>query len=325
MKDDYSYVRFPLCLFQEFFTNGNDAFNLISGFGIINMARSLKAKNIEEVARQLMYYYYNNKTRIPGHLLDMLQVYINSGDIILDEDYRGFGATGEFAPEGEVFSIMQIFQKNPKFLDEALLLWQLSKTVSDLKDKKFKYKLLNVTIGSTDDIVKSYEKALTIQKNFEDKYGKDSWSSVKTDMLFEFRDSGKDFDLLRAYLAIKSIIGPHQYTATTRKVILMRMMGCKSNEALNDFLKNNKTAREYYNMFSRSDKALRYHFDKLFEALLARGFIQSKIFERKVSRKLFISHVLNYDELATEIINFHNKRKHKKDEQQAIDKIRATI
>ncbi len=311
-------------MLQEFFNSyQSETFDLISGFGIVNFAKAL-TPNMEDVTKQLMYAYYRDKEMIPANLLNTMQDYIDEGSIILDEDYNGFN-DNEFIPAGEMFSLAELFANDQEFKEQAILFWQLTKTITKKGNKRARSTILNANTVSINNLLERYYNALEIKSRFESQYGPDCWASVKTDMLFDFRDSGKDLDLFRAYMAIKSIIGPHRFTATTRNVILMRMMGCKSNQALNDFIKSNKAAKEYHALYSRSDKAMRYHFDKLFESLLSLGFIKSKIFERKISRKTFISVTLSYDELATEIINFHNKHKHQKDEERAIEKIRATI
>lgn len=313
MKNEYTYYQPPLCLLQETFNNPTEGLNIISSFAIVNYAMKYEI-NINDVAKQLMYAYYRKADNIQSRLHSKLRNYIDEGEIILDEDYNGFNGS-EFNPEREIESILKLFTTDKDFKNSAILCWQINKAADSLK----------VNLGSIDTTLNKYNKGLSVKNKFESEYGADVWPSIKPTQLFEFRDSGKDIDLFRAYIAIKSLIGQHNYVATTRNVILMRMLGCKSNQVLNDFLKANKQAREIYNRYTRSDKALRYHFDKLFQSLLERGFLMSKIFERTVSRKIFISQKLNYDQLANEIIKFHNKRKHKKDEQQAIQRIRATI
>jgi len=70
---------------------------------------------------------------------------------------------------------------------------------------------------------------------------------------------------------------------------------------------------------------LRYHFEKLFGKLLSSGFLQSKIFERSVSRKIFLSTTLTHDQLAKEIILYAQKGNFKKKEIEAREKIKATL
>lgn len=306
------YVQFPLCLLQKIFEDPKKVFNLILDFGIVNYAKKF-TYNLEEVARQLMYGYFR-ESELQMDLKYSLKKYIESGSVTYDPDTEGFD-NNTFDPADSIMGLMELFESDRKFKRDAILYYQIKQAES----------FLNIEDFSIDGTIENYMTAYKYKSDFEQKYNPDSMPNVKPSMIFDFRDSGKDLQLFRAYIAIKSLIGFNRYIATTRNVILMRMFGCKSNQALNDFLKTNKEAKEEYEQINRTEKSLRYYFDKLFNNLLSKGFIKSKIFERKVSRKIFLSVSLDYDNLANEIIKFSDKRNHKKNELNAKNKIRATI
>jgi hypothetical protein len=311
MKDnEYKYIQFPLSLLWETFTDIEKGLNLIIDFGIINFAIKQKFE-LSEVARQMMYSYYREKNILPAKLTNLID-----NEITIDEDYNGFSGEN-FNPDGEVSELIEVFQKDTEFKDLAILFYQVRQAA----------KLLNVNIGSFKTTEANYKKGLILLNAFESKYGADCWPSCKITMLFDFRDNSQDIEILRCFIAIKSLIGQYNYIATTRNVILMRMFGCKSKTAQDSFLIQNKQAKAIFDKYTRTDKSIRYHFDKLFESLLNRGFLKSKIFERSISRKIFLSQKLSYDELASEIIKFRSKTKRNrlKDEQKAIERIRASI
>jgi hypothetical protein len=310
-KINYTYIQFPLCLLQLTYGAPEKGLSIILNFGIVNYGLKFKY-DIKEVARQLMYCYYRNNLMIQIPLYKTLQRYIHEGLITIDEEFDGFDFNG-FNPE--IDKLIRLFETDIEFRDASILRWQIDKAAS----------LLNIRLGSMDVAIKEYTEGLNFLVNFEVKYGADCWPGVKPSQLMEFRDSGKDIDLFRAYIGIRSLIGRNNYIATTKKVILMRTLGCKNDKAMQEFLKVHKPAKAIYDKFTRSDNALRYNFQKLFEILIERGFLKSKVFERTVSRKIFLSIEFTYDQLADEIIKFYKKRSSKKNEQQAREKIRASI
>jgi hypothetical protein len=312
-KRDDRYIQFPLCLVQETYHTPGKGLGIILDFGTVNFAKKIDY-NMTEVARQLMYAYYRNRALIQDDLFDTVYKYAIKGLLTTDEDYNGF-SNNSFEPLETSKELPGLLESDEEFKLAAILRYQINQAENLLRIKDY----------NIDRTLKGYNEGKSIQNKFESKYGPDCWPSIKPSQLFEFRDSGKDLDLFRAFIGIKSLIGQKKYIATTRNVILMRMLGCKSGQSVQDFIKMNEEAREVYQKYSRSDKALRYNFEKLFESLLSKGFIKSKIFERSVSRKIFISCKLSFDELANEIIEFSKVRDFKKRENEAIKRIRATI
>lgn len=298
------------------YKNPYEGLNIILDFGIVHFARKCEY-DLEQVGKQLLYAYHNKKRIMQADLKRLMKKYANSEELLVDLDYRGFDGDGKiFDPleySGE--SLSKLFESDLNFKEMAILRYQIEQVEG----------LSNIRDFNIDSTINNYEKGLAHLKTFETKFGADCTPMIKPSQIIDFRDSGKELDLFRAYIGIRSLIGQHKYVLTTRNVILMRMLGCKSNDALQGFISSDKEAKKVYEMYSRSEKALRYNFDKLFAGLLSKGFLKSKIYERKISRKIFLSITMSYDELTDAIIEFSRQRNFKKDEQKAKDKIRATI
>lgn len=78
-------------------------------------------------------------------------------------------------------------------------------------------------------------------------------------------------DLLRGFLATKSILGKKPLTATTKRAIAMRMIGAKNDKVLHGLLENDQLKALY-------DKYLqRYHIDKLLDELVGRGLLHPNL------------------------------------------------
>ena len=104
-----------------------------------------------------------------------------------------------------------------------------------------------------------------------------------------------DINLLRAYIGIKSIIGRNNFATTHKSVILSRMLGCKSNEALTAFLSENDDAKETYDKYSG-----RKRMDKLLFQLMERKLVT--VLSRRHENRIYVSTKLRTPvELATAI------------------------
>lgn len=312
----YGYIQFPLCLLQETHKDVEKALNLMIDYGIVSYALKLKY-NIRDVAKQVCYYYYRKQEVLQASIRKQIDKAIDKDLFTLDEDYNGFNGYEKFNPEENISEILVLFNENDEFKSDSILHYQIHLATS--KDH------LGITIYSNDDTIQRYNEAVQLKQKFENRYGPDAMPMCPKNILFDFRDKQQDLDVFRALIGIRSLIGFRNYIATTRPVILMRMLGCKSKKALDMFLQENEAARELYQKYARSRRSLEYHFNKLFSQLLSRGFIKSKIFMRSVSRKIFLSINLNYDQLTSEIIEFAKKRNFKHREDEAIRKIRCTI
>lgn len=128
--------------------------------------------------------------------------------------------------------------------------------------------------------------------------------TVKTTMMYEYRDEKKsvfEVDLLVCYLAIRSIIGIKTHGYTTKRAVLMRMVGCNSlaDEADNIELKNilkNKLLKAVYDKYSSISRL-----DKLLNTLVQWKFI-TKIGMKEL-RRTYFSTKLNLQELEEAALN----------------------
>lgn len=297
MEKEFSYVQFPLCLIMETYKKDvESSLRLILRYGIMHYAMKLKY-NLPDVAKQVCYYYYRNYAVLQKSIKEKINTAIENSQFIPDEDYNGFsGAT--FQPDDNISEILKLFESDQQFKEDSILHYRLHLCTS--------INHLGISIASNDSLIKSYNTALLIKKTFEDKFGPDAMPFCKKSMLFEFIENPKDIDLFRAYIGIKSLIGQKIYVSTHKTVILSRLMGCKSNDALKDFLKSNKVAKESYDKYS-----VRRQIDKLLFKLMERGFII--VLSKKHESRIYISAKLKTpSELANAILNDREKNNLKK-------------
>jgi len=256
---EYRYIQFPLCLLMETYkTDIESALRLILRYGIMNYAIKLDY-NLHDVAQQVAYYYYRKQDVIHKSIINKLDNAIEEGLFTLDEDYNGFQGTAKFDPEENIIEIMNLFDSDPQFKADSILHYQLHLCTSSDH--------LGVGIASNDGIIKSYNAALQIKKDFEKKFGPDAMPNCKIQQLFKFIENPKDIELFRAYMGILSLIGQRTFISTSKPVILSRMIGCKS-KAVFDFYKTERKLISTIDKFSK-----RYQMGKLLETLEQRKFI----------------------------------------------------
>lgn len=258
LDKEYRYVQFPLCLLMETYKKDvESSLRLILRYGIMNYALKLKY-DLPDVAKQVCYYYYRKQDVIQSSILKKISNAIDEDFFTPDEDYNGF-AGDTFQPDDNISEILKLFESDPQFKADSILHYRLHLCTS--------VDHLGIGIASNDSLIKSYNTALQIKKEFEKKFGPDAMPNCKKSLLFKFIESPRDIDLFRAYIGILSLIGQRTFISTSKPVIISRMIGCKS-----------KTVFEYY----RDDKNLlptiekygkRYHIDKLLETLENRKFI----------------------------------------------------
>lgn len=168
-------------------------------------------------------------------------------------------------------------------------------------------KLLELEIDNYAEIVEGYKTAANARSMFEQRHGHDAMPTCKAEMLLNFRDKNpEELYLLRAYIGIRSLIGLKNYVSSHKKTVLMRMVGCKTNKALEEFIRTNKSAAEEYEKYSR-----RKQIDKLFRELKERKF--SSMLSQKGDRQIYLSvKYTNLNEFADAIVKrkqqIHNKR-----------------
>lgn len=290
-KREDRYIQFPLCMLQKTFEDPEKGLNLIINFGIVNYSQKF-SYDISEVGRQLMYAYYRNQGMIQADLLKTMERYIDSEQLSIDEDYNGFSGTS-FDPL-EDCELLSLFESDTKFKDAAIIRYQISQAAESL----------DVKINSIDSVIQGHQKGLKIKDSFEQKFGSDSWPSVKPSQVYEFRDSLKDLDLFRAYIGIKSMIGLRTFISTNKPAILSRMIGCKNKAAFEQF------SKDKYLMPVVEKYSKRYHMDRLLLTLAERGFIMF-LSKPKVS-VFYVSKYMEPEQLGQLIREAKNKQDLKK-------------
>jgi len=283
---EYGYVQFPLCLLQETFRNREKAINIMLDYGIVKYAMTFDYA-INDVARQLLYDY----TRHPDRLQYSLWWKVNANeDVFLAEDEFLYTAReGKFEPcEDAINYILELFAKDEDIKSDAILNYQIHVATSP--------QCLNVAITKNDNTIERYNKGKSLQAAFESRYQADAMPMCNKNLLFDFRDNEQnDINLLRAYIGIKSIIGRNNFATTHKSVILSRMLGCKSNEALTAFLSENDDAKETYDKYSG-----RKRMDKLLFQLMERKLVT--VLSRRHENRIYVSTKLRTPvELATAI------------------------
>jgi len=289
MKDEKpKYMQIPLCILQELTKDPKKAFELMLSYGVAYYAKNIKY-SMQDVTRQVMYDFYRNQNILHQDLISYIV-----DNVAIDEDYSGFNGS-DFNPETEMQELEEAFKTDTELRELAVKHYQMNQAVG----------FYNLNKIDRSERIKYVE---SLKNKHESLYGKQPMPSVNTAMLFSFRDNPQNIELFMAYVAIKSLIGQHNFTATNREVIVMRMIGAKSKEALELALKD-KNLKAIYSKY-----ILRYWFDKLVGELLTRNFLSAKI---GFKRKIYVSTILDFQTLAVEIANFLKQRDLKKQEKQA--------
>ena len=161
--------------------------------------------------------------------------------------------------------------------------------------------------------VKTYQGAWELVREHEKQHGPDPYPTVTTDIFNDLEP-----DLLAFYVGLRSLMGRDGWVGTTKKAMVTRMLGCKSDKVVKDAIQHPQILT-VWSLFMKSDKSLRYHTDKLLERLLMRNLLKSKIY---FARRVYISDRLSYDELTEKISQKYEAATHKKKEREAKAKLR---
>ena len=232
------YVQFPLYLLRGLFDNKDQVLNDIFKYGIYKFSKTI-TNDPHNVAKQTMYGFYRGV--LTDDLLNLMQDYVNSGKIDIDEDYNGFSGS-EFNPETEINQLLELFIQDDNFKDKAIEYYQI----------KVAYDFLGIT-GNYDNCIKRGQK---IESQIPDK---EPMPMVSKTLLFQFRDHSKtEFDLMQfaCYVGVRSILGKKKYSRTNKKMILCRAFGYSSIKHLPD---------ELPELFKKYSK--RYHIDRVINFL----------------------------------------------------------
>jgi len=241
---DERYLQFPLCLLRNLFADKLKTINDIIEFGLYRYAKK-QDYDLFEVARQMMYCFYRKQGDLTNDLRRMIQRYIDSENIQIDDDYNGFSGS-EFNPETEIGNIMELFNTDNNFMEKAIEFYQIRQA----------YKFLGITGGFEYCIEQGKRIERTIPAG-------EPYPSINKKLLFEFRDHEKtEFDLMQFvfYVGIRSILGKKSYSKTNKEHILCRAFGYNSVKHL--------PATMHPDLKALFDKyKTRYHADRVLEAM----------------------------------------------------------
>lgn len=279
------YFVYPVFLHLDVIIDKNKGLNDIINYGLFHYARNIKYDySNTEVAKQLVYNYYNKK--LPAYLRNKLNLI---DDVFKDNDYRGFNLEGVYEPlQEEIEPILKAFITDDEFFNKANEFYRISKSYYD-----------NSVSGNMESCLKRANEI------FEMIPPKTPMPHFKKSLLFEFRDNDKtEFEMMQllCYQSIKSIIGKNEYAFTNKKHILARMFGFKSTKEidLNILSKNNKV------LFAKFEK--RHHIDKLINEMQLSWEI---ITWSNYNRGIYVSQKSKKSHEALAKISEYNKKKNK--------------
>jgi hypothetical protein len=316
MENEIRYIHFPLFLISQLFAADKytNAISNIFDVGIYKYSNQFKVDDLSAY-RQVIYSFYRGG--LTSNLQNFLQNCYDNDTLTLDDDYNGFN--------GDSF--------DPFELDELCELGATNKILRDqcIEFLKMKLALDSLKIsGSIERILDSAKAVNQLINKHEAVYGKEPSVMLKTELIFDYYQKNKsinDIILFATYAGIKSIIGKKDFAGTTKKMIVGRMIGAKSDKVLQDFLKNKKLKAVHAKYFKR------YWFKKLIDQLLVRGFVKSKISTSMgLKSRMYLSCILDYDELPLAIAAFWNNmtgtkklKELKVKEKMALKQIKALI
>ena len=295
MEGEYRYVYFPLFLIKNLFSEKDLKYTVSDIFdvGIFNYSKQFNIDNLSAY-RQVIYCYYRGG--LTDKLRSKIQYLYDNGDLTLDEDYNGFDGHGiSFEPD-DLDELAQIASKNNILRDLFIEFYKMHLALKSLK-----------LTGNIQSILSVSKQILKLQQIHEAKYGREPSVMLKTDLIFDYYKKSKssnDILILAAFAGIKSIIGKKEFAGTTKKMIVSRMIGAKSDKVLQDFLKD-KTLKTIFDKYSK-----RYWFDKLINELRIRDFIRSKItLKFGFKSRMYLSCKLDSNQLSSKLAENWNRNK----------------
>lgn len=256
METDFKYLQFPLCMLRELFIDREKTIAKIISFGIYRFAK-IQDYDLSDVAKQMMYCYYRKQGDLTNDLYKMMQRYIDSEKIYLDEDYNGFSDT-EFNPETQIDQILNIFGYEV-MTDEI----NVNKSDTDFMEKAIEFYQIRQAysfLGINGDFDYCLKRGKEIERTIP---AKEPYPSINKKLLFEFRDHEKtEFDLMQfaCYIAIRSILGKKPYCRTNKEMILCRAFGYASIKHLPATM--HPDIKELFKKYKT-----RYHADRVLEAM----------------------------------------------------------
>ena len=295
MENEYRYIHFPLFLIKNLFSEKdlNNTVSDIIDVGIYNYSKQFDIDNLSAYSHVIYCYYRGGLT---DKLQSNLQYMYDNGDLTLDDDFNGFKSDGSTFEPYELDELVQIALMNNILRDLCIEFYKMHLALKSLK-----------LTGNIQSILSASKAVLGLQHIHEAQYGREPSVMLKTDLVFDYYKKSKssgDIILFVAYAAIKSIIGKKEFAGTTKKMIVSRMIGAKSDKVLQDFLKD-KTLKTIFDKYSK-----RYWFDKLINELRIRDFIRSKItLKFGFKSRMYLSCKLDSNQLSSKLAENWNRNK----------------
>lgn len=299
MAEQPKYISFPLFLISGLPGNLSSIFD----YGILRFASTIVCADMSVAYKQVLYAYYRGG--LPRSLQHMIDELVENDRFLPDDDFNGFNGD-TFDPETGLEEFAAAGVDDPAFADACLEFWQLRQAMDILK----------ISSKDWDQLVRSARLIQATVDKREKESGKDVSVMISLELIFSYYKEKKtayEIDLLRGYLAIKSILGNKRITGTTKEFILTRMVGARKKDLLSSFLKD-KGLKKIYDHYGK-----RYHMDKLLAELLARGFIKGKL---AFQRRIYLSNHYATEELPEAVAELlsKNNNKVKRDKNAAIEK-----
>ncbi|MFW5762019.1 MAG: hypothetical protein ACOCXH_13675 [Cyclobacteriaceae bacterium] len=292
MSKPISYLQFPLCLIRGLHIDPERGKARVTAYSMYN--KRVQAFTLETIAMNLLYTALRG-----GGLSEAVEEFRATGylpDDYVEETY--------FHSDGEMRS--ELYPDVIEIIKDNSHLEQLGRLNSLL------YALKKEDEAEANNIVMTYQEAAQFIQGHEKQHGPDPFPSILTDLFYDLEP-----DLLAFYVGLRSLMGRNGWTGTTKKAMVGRMLGCKSDKVLKEAIQEPQI-RAIWELFNKSDKSLRYHSDKLLGLLLGRGLLKSKISR---SRRVYISDRLSYDELTAKIKQKYSIDTHKRKEAEAKAKL----
>jgi len=243
-----AYIQFPINLLRDIHANRFKAFDNMLNSGIYMRAKQLPT-DPQSVARQMIYDYYSK-----GDFAEAIDNYAEAGNIELNPDYKGFDTAGNFDADAEIQQLVGIFATDSELYSNGFYHLQLH---------NIQYAADNLHIEITNPAA-IFKAAQNIDSNAPGA----PFAMVTKDLCFRFRDNEmSEFDLMQfaAHAALTSILGTKANCKTNKQMILSRMFGYASPQAVPDPIPANLAP-----MFDKYQK--RHHIDKLLKQLKLNWF-----------------------------------------------------
>jgi len=295
------YIQFPLCTLALFHESPVETLKNIVAYGISYRTKNLHY-NDHDVIRQMIYDYYRGVLYSESLREELDSDSMLNSDDLSDGRWLFDPEDGAFIPdEGDLTDLYRLCGDIPDLRERAVYNYKVTRAIGN-RDIDYP----DIYTENRTNIIRTH------QEKQKELFGKQPMPSVNTDIIFWFIENPENIHLFSAYTAIKSLIGKHDYTATNKDVVVMRMIGAKSNDALSKALKN-KQLKEIYDHYT-----IPYQFRRLTETLRDNNFIQSSFGYR---RKYFFSTTLDHDKLGDRANQYFAERNYKKLEREARAKL----